>query len=67
MIKKERLETKLEGLLDELKQIGRNRDSFKVSSDNVSQNSDDMRERIRQFPSYNHQVRLQDRDERPGK
>ena len=46
LIKKERLETKLEGLLDELKQIGRNRDSFKVSSDNVSQNSDDMRERM---------------------
>src|SRR3989338_10980491 len=47
LIKKERLETKLEGLLEELKQIGRNRDSFKVGGgDRASMDGDEMRKRM---------------------
>ena len=47
LIRKERLETKLEGLLEELKQIGRSADSLRVSRDTeVAVNGDEMRERM---------------------
>src|SRR3989344_4433546 len=47
LIKKERLGTRLEGLLEELKQIGRNRDSFRVSGDDKTYASgDEVRERM---------------------
>ena len=47
LIRKERLETKLEGLLEELKQIGRHRDSFRVNEGNSALESGaDVRERM---------------------
>ena len=47
LIKKERLETRLEGLLEELKQIGRSRDSFGMNAEGKSSISgDNMREHM---------------------
>ena len=47
LIRKERLETKLEGLLEELKQIGRSKDSFRASGeDKILLRGDEMREHM---------------------
>lgn len=46
LIKKERLETKLEGLLEEIKQIGRSKDSFKASVESSAVVSEGARDRM---------------------
>ncbi|PIR97729.1 MAG: hypothetical protein COT89_03060 [Candidatus Colwellbacteria bacterium CG10_big_fil_rev_8_21_14_0_10_42_22] len=51
LIKRERLKARLESLLDELKQIGRSKDSFKKETKKLNLSNDEIRQKMLRFRS----------------